>query len=81
MQFGMRDCKRGNFDDRVTEEKNIDVDCARTFFLLALPPHTLLKGQKPSDQLPGHFFRIQFHDAVQKPRLRGQFNRLSFIKT
>ncbi len=68
------------FNDRIPKQKNIDIDVARTFFLSSPSSHLLFNVQNSAEQLPRHFFGIQFDRAIQEPGLGGKFDRFSFVK-
>ena len=80
MQFRVRDRERWDLNNRAAEQQNIDVNNARPFLLLALPPHCLFEIQNARDQLPRHLFRVQLDRAIQEPGLRCHLHGLSFVK-
>jgi len=77
---GVGNGKRRNFDDRTAKQQNVDVDGARSFLLIALASHLLLKRQDRGDELPRHFFGVQLDGAIQKPGLRSDLDRLGFVE-
>ena len=69
-----------SIDDRFSEQKNIDVDDARSLLLDPLPSHCSFDVENSVEQLPGHFFGVEFNRAVQKPWLCGELNRFGLVK-
>lgn len=52
---GVRNREIGRVHDRVTSEQNVDIDCARAFFLDALTAHRFLDAEYVCHQLRGSF--------------------------
>ena len=76
----MRDHEFFRVDDRISEEQDIDIDDARTFFLETPAAHLPLQIKDSGQQLPWHLFSAEFDDAIQEPRLSGESYRLGLVE-
>ncbi len=76
----MRDRQAGIVDDGIAEQKNVEIDDARAFFLRLLPSQLLLDVENAGKKLLRRLLRIQLNRAIQEPGLRGEFHRFGFIE-
>ena len=67
-------------NQRISEEQDIDIDDARTFFLETPAAHLPLQIKDSGQQLPWHLFSAEFDDAIQEPRLSGESYRLGLVE-
>ena len=76
----MRDHEFFRVDDRISEEQDIDIDDARTFFLETPAAHLPLQIKDSGQQLPWHLLGAEFNGAIQEPRLSGESYRLGLVE-
>src|SRR5438067_4699454 len=67
-------------NDRISEEQDIDIDDARTFFFETPAAHLPLQIKDSGKQLLRHLFSAEFDDAIQEPRLSGESYRLGLVE-
>src|ERR1700675_2200349 len=75
----MRNRQALSFDYRISKQQDVDINCARTFFLLAMTSHFFLNGENCSQQLFRHLLRAEFHNAIQEPGLSEEFDWLRLV--
>ena len=80
VQSGMWDGQPLHLDDRVPEQKYVNVDGARAFFLYSPASHLPFNVEDPSQQLLGHLCGVELDGAIQEPWLSGEFHRLGFVE-
>src|SRR5207244_11136882 len=76
----MRDHEFFRVDDRISEEQDIDIDDARTFFLETPAAHLPLQIKDSGKQLLRHLLGAEFNGTIQEPRLSGESYRLGLVK-
>src|SRR5207244_7666449 len=67
-------------NERISEEQDIDINDARTFFLETPAAHLPLQIKDSGQQLPWHLISAEFDDAIQEPRLSGESYRLGLVE-
>src|SRR5207249_10404091 len=67
-------------NDRISEEQDIDIDDARTFFFETPAAHLPLQIKDYGKQLLRHLFSAEFDDAIQVPRLSDEPYRLGLAE-
>src|SRR5438445_13602736 len=76
----MGDYKFFRVNDRISEEQDIDIDDARTFFFETPAAHLPLQIKDSGKQLPWHLLGAECNGAIQEPRLSGESYRLGLVK-
>ena len=76
----MRHRQAFGLNDRISEQKNININQSRTLFLQTPPAHLHFDIKNSAEQLFGHFFGIELDDTVQEPGLGRDFNRFGLVK-
>src|SRR5437667_10251635 len=76
----MGDYKFFRVNDRISEEQDIDIDDARTFFFETPAAHLPLQIKDSGKQLPWHLLGGELNGANQEPRLSGESYRLGLVK-
>src|SRR6266702_2560861 len=67
-------------NDRISEEQDIDIDDARTFFFETPAAHLPLQIKDSGKQLLRHLLGAEFNGTIQEPRLSGESYRLGLVK-
>src|SRR5207253_9126190 len=76
----MRDHEFFRVDDRISEEQDIDINDARTFFLETPAAHLPFQIKDSGKQLLRHLLGAEFNGAIQEPRLSSESYRLGLVK-
>src|SRR5207247_7503444 len=67
-------------NDRISEEQDIDIHDARTFFFETPAAHLPLQIKDSGKQLLRHLLGAEFNGTIQEPRLSGESYRLGLVK-
>ena len=76
----MRDLQFGSNDRLIAEEKDIDVEEARSFGEGFLAAELRFDGAKGAQEIDGLRIRCAFDDAIEEPGLVEVIDRLSFVE-
>src|SRR5438445_2502015 len=67
-------------NERISEEQDIDINDARTFFLETPAAHLPLQIKDSGKQLLRHFLGAEYKGAIQEPRMSGESYRIGLVK-